>query len=170
MILQRQYHVSLRPRGWSSLFSVASFCIATGCASTTEPPVGLAEYVLTPTSPTAEGTRSLRAAGNGSFICDIVRLDTRAFQAGGRVTVQLSLGNGASAASFSLFPEAATLTPPAPRPDHLDWARDVPPGWDGSIGTVFEARAGQVYQLCAEGNWFSPLGATNTYKFRVSVR
>ena len=126
--------------------------------------------VLTPSVPRASSTSRLRAAGSGSFSCDLILIDTRAFRGAGTLSIQLTLGTGESAASFSLFPEQADVRPPADRPDHLAWERDVSPGWRGELQARLSGAGGQVYKLCAEGNWFSPVGATNTYSVVASVQ
>lgn len=124
----------------------------------------LKKMQLSHSNPTGEGGGGLTAPGNGEHGYTIVAIDTTDFQDGGTLDVDIAVGQGESNASFDLFPPGAAQTPEG----SVSGAYDIPAGSSCNLSASFSK--GKVFQLGAEGNWFSRKGATNTFTFRAKVR
>ncbi|HTC95449.1 MAG TPA: hypothetical protein VK699_18530 [Terriglobales bacterium] len=112
------------------------------------------------------GQGSLVAPGRWKHNYRTIRLDASQFANGGTLHITITLGNGASDASFDLYPMGPLPTDGFPK--SLAHAYDVPRGSTAKIDYRFDH--GQVYLLGAEGNWNSKAGTTNTYSFVVDVK
>jgi hypothetical protein len=131
---------------------------------------GVQQVTLTPSQWMATGTGTVRAGGYGTFACDVVQIDARAFPDGGRVRVGVQFGKGEASANAALYPENVTIIPPAKAPDRvLAQTHDVPPGWTGGVSHEFGPADGHVFQLCVNGSWNTERGKANTYAYRVAV-
>jgi hypothetical protein len=113
-----------------------------------------------------DGQGALVAPGRWKHNYRTIRLDTSRFPNGGTLHIKITLGNGASDASFDLYPMGAPL-PTDGFAKSLAHAWDVPRGSSAKIDYRFDH--GEVLLLGAEGNWNSKAGTTNTYNFAVNV-
>lgn len=141
-----------------------TFLIAAICAL-----LGLCSEVRsqgTAATTVAQGSGTLTAPGNGNHNYVVSPIDTSQFPNGGSLTINIVVGSGQSSASFDLYAQGAQLASQG-YARSLAHAYDLAPGTRKSI--VYSFSKGQVFQFCAEGNWFSPKGSTNTYSFVASV-
>ena len=93
------------------------------------------------------------------------RIDARSVT--GTLRIDLATGAGPSGASFELYREGDQSYRDSPNAGHLTHIYNVGPNDRVTMRYNFEQ--GQVFRLCAAGNWFSPIGATNTYTFRAWI-
>ena len=108
-----------------------------------------------------------RAPGLGYQDYTVVNIDATAFENGGVLTIDISVGHANVSGSFDLFDGDSEL-PTKGMPDGaLTSAWDVPPG-QGSVITYHFDR-GQAFKLGATGNWFSEKGSTNAFVAKISV-
>jgi hypothetical protein len=112
------------------------------------------------------GQGALVAPGMWKHNYRTIRLDASRFVNGGTLHITITLGNGASDASFDLYPMGAEL-PTGGFSKSLAHAWDVPRNSSAKIDYHFDH--GEVFLLGAEGNWHSKAGTTNTYSFEVVV-
>jgi hypothetical protein len=112
------------------------------------------------------GQGSLVAPGRWKHNYRTIRLDASQFANGGTLHITITLGNGASDASFDLYPMGPLPTDGFPK--SLAHAYDVPRASTAKIDYRFDH--GQVFLLGAEGNWNSKAGTTNTYSLVVDVK
>jgi len=124
--------------------------------------------VLTHAQPSHSAEGSLTAPGHGKQSYTVYYLDTTDFTEGGTLTIQISLGEGESDASFDLFPADAPIPTEGRAEESIAALYDLKRGESGSLSYQFST--GQVFQFGATGNWFSREGATNTFEMTVSVR
>lgn len=111
-----------------------------------------------------QGEGVVVAPGQGKQIYDINEIDTSAFETGGVLIIDVTVGDGASAASFDVFPAGTPLPHGFPK-GSVARAYDVPPGQSRTL--VHQFSQGQVFRLGASGNWFSEKGQTNEYQFEA---
>ena len=116
------------------------------------------------TTSTGEGT--LVAPGRGKHGYFTTNLDATRFPNGGVLHIAITLGDGASEASFDLYSQGARL-PSEGFPDSLANAHNVPSGGTAKIDYRFSH--GTTFRLAAEGSWNSKVGDTNTYSFVAYV-
>lgn len=118
---------------------------------------------LTPgTASTGDGT--VVAPGRGKHNYLVTNLDATKFTNGGVLHITITAGNGASEASFDLYPGGVQL-PSEGFPNSLAGSHNVRSGAAAKIDYRFDR--GSVFQLAAEGSWNSKPGDTNTYSFVV---
>jgi len=115
---------------------------------------------------TANGEGTLMAPGRGKHTYSVINLDASRFPSGGVLHITITMGNGASEASFDLFGQGARL-PTEGRPNSLAGAYNVPTG--GSTNIDYRFNHGGVFQLAAEGSWNARAGDSNTFSFVASV-
>jgi hypothetical protein len=115
-------------------------------------------------SSTGQGT--LVAPGRGKHSYRVIKLDASRFANGGTIHITITVGDGASEASFDLYPQDLPL-PSQGFPNSLANAVNLRSGSGGKIDYHFAH--GTVFQFGAEGSWNSKAGATNTYSFVVDV-
>jgi hypothetical protein len=97
--------------------------------------------------------------------CTLAEPRIDATRATGTLRIDLATGAGPSGASFELYREGDQSYRDAPNSGHLAHIYNVGPNDRVTMRYNFEQ--GQVFRLCAAGNWFSPIGATNTFTFRA---
>ncbi|HVI11176.1 MAG TPA: hypothetical protein VND65_23055 [Candidatus Binatia bacterium] len=114
----------------------------------------------------SNGSGAVTAPGRGKHSYVVTHLDATRFPNGGTLHITISLGSGASEASFDLFPQGASL-PTEGFPHALASAHNMLSGATAKIDYHFDR--GSVFQLAAEGSWNSKAGDTNTYSFTVEV-
>jgi hypothetical protein len=115
---------------------------------------------------TSTGQGTVAAPGRGKHAYLITNLDATRFTGGGVLHVTITVGDGASEASFDLYPQGARL-PSEGMPNSLASAHNVRSGAGAKMDYRFDH--GGVFQLAAEGSWNSKLGDTNNYSFVVDV-
>lgn len=97
----------------------------------------------------------------------VIEIDATAFENGGTLTIEISVGQANAAGSFDLYPGDSIL-PTEGMPDGaLVSAWDIPPGQESTIAYYFNR--GQVFKLGATGNWFSEKGSVNAFVAKISV-
>jgi len=111
------------------------------------------------------GQGALVAPGRWKHNYRAIRLDASGLVHGGTLHIEITLGNGASDASFDLFPMGPL--PTAGFQKSLAHAWDVRRNSSAKINYRFDH--GEVFLLGAEGNWDSKAGDKNTYSFTVEV-
>jgi hypothetical protein len=115
---------------------------------------------------TSTGDGTLVAPGRGKHAYLITNLDATKFTNGGVLRITISLGDGASEASFDLYSQGARL-PSEGFPNPLASAHNVQSGATAKIEYRFAH--GTVFRLGAEGSWNAKAGDTNTYSLVVEV-
>jgi len=112
------------------------------------------------------GAGTVVAPGRGKHGYVVTYLDATRFPNGGVLHITITVGDGASEASFDLFPQGFRL-PSEGMPNSLAGAHNVRSGAGTKIDYRFSH--GGVFQFAAEGSWNSNSGDTNTYSFVVDV-
>ena len=97
----------------------------------------------------------------------VVEIDTTAFQEGGLLVIDISVGSAEPAGSFDLYAGDAELPTEGVPHDALASAWDVPPGKSGTIQYCFNR--GKVFKLGGTGSWFSEEGSINAFQAKISV-
>ena len=97
----------------------------------------------------------------------VVEIDATAFEDGGILTIDISVGYAETAGSFDLFAGASKLPTKGTPKNALASAWDIPPGGTERITYIFER--GQSFQLGATGDGFSKKGSTNAFLATISV-
>ena len=115
---------------------------------------------------TSTGQGTLVAPGRGKHGYLVTDLDATRFIGGGVLHITITVGNGASEASFDLYPQGLGL-PSEGFPNSLAGAHNIRSGAGAKIDYRFDH--GSVFQLAAEGSWNAKAGDTNTYSFVVEV-
>lgn len=121
-------------------------------------------HLVAGTTSTGEG--ALVAPGRWKHIYSVIHLDASRFTNGGVLHITITMGSGASEASFDLFSQGATL-PTGGFPNPLACAHNVPSGGTAKIDYRFDQ--GTEFQLAAEGSWNAKAGDENTYSFVAEV-
>jgi hypothetical protein len=123
--------------------------------------------VLKQSNRAADGHGELVAPGHGKHRYTLIAIDTTDFPAGGTLEVEVTVGPGESDASFDLFPSGVPVPTEGYPRGSVAHQYDLPRG--GTARLWYRFAQGQVFQLGAEGNWFSREGAGNTFRFRAQV-
>jgi len=121
-------------------------------------------HLVPGTTSTGQGT--LAAPGRGKHSYLVTNLDATRFLNGGIFHIVITVGTGASEASFDLYPQGVPL-PSEGLPHPLAGAHNVASGASAKIDYRFDH--GGVFQFAAEGSWNAKAGETNTYNFVVDV-
>lgn len=127
-------------------------------------PPNVTIHLVPGTTSTGEGT--VVAPGRGKHGYLITNLDATRFTNGGVLHITISVGDGASEASFDLYSQGARL-PSEGFPNSLVGAHNVRSGAGAKIDYRFDH--GSMFRLAAEGSWNSKPGDANTYSFVVDV-
>ena len=106
---------------------------------------------LVPGTPSS-GQGTVVAPGRGQHGYLVTYLDTTRFTSGGVLHITITVGDGASEASFDLFPQGLHL-PSEGMPNSLVGAHNIRSGAGAKIDYRFAH--GAVFQLAAEGSWNS---------------
>ena len=107
-----------------------------------------------------------QAPGHGFQDYTVVEIDATAFENGGLLTIDISVGHAEVAGSFDLFAGDSKL-PTAGMPNALASAWGISPGGTERITYPFDR--GQSFQFGATGDWFSTKGSTNAFLATISV-
>ncbi|MDE0011674.1 MAG: hypothetical protein OXU36_11025 [Candidatus Poribacteria bacterium] len=97
----------------------------------------------------------------------VVNIDATAFENGGMLTIEVSVGHAEAAGSFDLFDGDSELPTRGAPENALASAWSVSPGGTRKITYIFER--GQHFKLGATGDWFSKKGSTNAFLANISV-
>lgn len=97
----------------------------------------------------------------------VVEIDATAFENGGMLTIDISVGHAEASGSFDLFAGNSELPTKGVPGGALASAWDILPGERGKIKYRFDR--GKVFKLGATGNWFSKKGSTNAFLATISV-
>ena len=97
----------------------------------------------------------------------VVEIDVTAFENGGVLTIDISVGYAETAGSFDLFAGDSELPTEGMPKNALASAWDIPPGGTERITYIFDR--GQSFRLGATGNWFSNNESTNAFLATISV-
>ena len=122
---------------------------------------------LTSERPKREILNIFRAPGHGSQDYTVIEIDMTAFENGGMLTIDISVGHAEASGSFDLFDGESELPTHGMPHEALTSAWDVPPGKRGTIKYRFDE--GKVFKLGATGSWFSQKGSTNAFWAKISV-
>ena len=174
------------PIVWASMLLIATICYAQSLADAAREnrkqktnnssaakvitsdefsaPPAVTIQLMPGTTSTGQGTVVAPGRGKHSYL--VTNLDASRFPNGGVLHITITVGNGASEASFDLYPEGVRL-PSEGLPSSLAGAHNVPSGGGGKIDYRF-SHAG-VFQLAAEGSWNSKPGDGNSYSFVADV-
>ncbi len=135
---------------------------------------GLGNIVLTPDQPSQTVLDVFRTPEYGHQDYTVVVIDTTTFENGGKLTIDMELGNDKASSSFFLLDAAHKLTFDAAnkRPDAtmFDSAYDV--GWydPGEIGQMTHLfKRGQIHKLVGMGWASNEKGSINAFRARISV-
>ena len=117
--------------------------------------------------PSMEILNIFRAPGRGNQDYTTVEIDTTPFEDGGKLTIDIWVGNGEGQGSFDLF-AGDTELPTTGVPDNaLASAWDIEPGMSEQIVHPFDR--GQLFKLGGTGSWFSEKGLVNAFWAKISV-
>ena len=97
----------------------------------------------------------------------VVEIDATAFENGGMLTIDISVGHAEASGSFDLFAGDSKLPTQGAPKNALGSAWGIPPGGTRRITYSFDR--GQHYKLGATGDWFSKNGSTNAFLVTISV-
>ena len=98
---------------------------------------------------------------------NVIKIDTTAFKAGGKLFIDIRVGSAEAGGSFDLFDGDVEL-PTKGYPDGaLASAWDIPSGQRGIIQYHFDE--GKVFKLGVTGTWFSGAGNINAFQAKISV-
>jgi hypothetical protein len=123
---------------------------------------------LTPIAPIGERSATIVAPGNGLQNFNVYYIDTRDFEQGGLLTIDIQiLPNSVTDGSFDLFPANLPLPTRGPPRGSLTGSYNVRRGT--STRLEYHFARGQVFALGLEGTWLSPKGATGIVRFRATV-
>ena len=125
-------------------------------------------YVLlnnTHTSQEVLGVFRTPEAGHQDYT--VVNIDATAFENGGTLTIEVSVGHAEAAGSFDLFDGDSELPTEGVPHEALTSAWGISSGRTQKITYIFER--GQHFKLGATGDWFSKKGSTNAFLMRITV-
>ena len=108
-----------------------------------------------------------RAPGRGNQDYTTVEIDTTPFENGGKLTIDIWVGNGEVPGSFDLFAGDTELPTTGMPADALASAWEIEPGMSGQIVHPFDQ--GQFFKLGGTGSWFSEKGQVNAFWAKISV-
>ena len=108
-----------------------------------------------------------RAPGRGNQDYTTVGIDTTPFENGGKLTIDIWVGNGEVPGSFDLFAGDTELPTTGIPDDALASAWEIEPGMSGQIVHPFDR--GQLFKLGGTGSWFSEKGQVNAFWAKISV-
>jgi hypothetical protein len=114
----------------------------------------------------SSGEGTLVAPGRGKHGYYITNLDASRFPNGGVLHITITLGSGASEASFDLYSQGARL-PTEGFPNSLASAHNVRSGSVAKIDYRFNHAT--TFRLASEGSWNAKAGDTNTHSFVADV-
>ena len=125
------------------------------------------KVVLTDEEPEQEILSTFRTPEHGYQDYTVIEIDATAFENGGWLTINISVGDADPAGSFDLYDGDTELPTKGMPSGALTSAWDVPPNESGIIEYYFNR--GQVFKLGATGSWFSEKGSINAFLAKISV-
>ena len=132
------------------------------------PPISSDLYVvLNHTRSSQEVLGVFRTPESGYQDYTVVNIDATAFENGGTLTIEVSVGHAEVAGSFDLFDGDSELPTEGVPHEALTSAWGVPPSGTQEITYIFER--GQHFKLGATGDWFSKKGDINAFRVNISV-
>ena len=97
----------------------------------------------------------------------VIEIDATAFENGGVLTIDISVGHAETAGSFDLFAGNSKLPTQGAPQNALASAWGISPGETNRIIYTFDS--GQSFRFGATGDWFSKKGSTNAFLAIISV-
>ena len=97
----------------------------------------------------------------------VIEIDATAFENGGVLTIDISVGHAEAAGSFDLFAGDSKLPTQGAPKNALTSAWGIPPGGTERITYPFDR--GESFQFGATGDWFSKKGQVNAFMAKISV-
>ena len=125
------------------------------------------KVILTSEKPKREVLNIFRTPKRGYQDYTVIEIDTTAFEEGGLLVIDISVGSAEPAGSFDLYDGDAELPTEGMPHGALASAWDVPPDKRGTIKYRFDR--GKVFKLGGTGSWSSEEGSTNAFLATISV-
>ena len=122
---------------------------------------------LTSERPKREILNIFRAPGHGSQDYTVIEIDMTAFENGGMLTIDISVGHAEASGSFDLFDGESELPTKGLPQNAITSAWGVSPGKSRRITHLFDR--GQHFKLGATGDWYSEKGQVNAFVAKISV-
>ncbi|MDE0686605.1 MAG: hypothetical protein OXI61_00380 [Candidatus Poribacteria bacterium] len=97
----------------------------------------------------------------------VVEIDATAFENGGILTIDISVGHAEAAGSFDLFASDSKLPTEGVPENAVASAWGIPPS--GTKRITYSFHKGQSFRFGATGDWFSKKGSTNAFFAIISV-
>ena len=97
----------------------------------------------------------------------VIEIDATAFENGGVLTIDISVGHAEAAGSFDVFADDSKLPTQGAPQNALASAWGIPPGGTERITYPFDR--GQSFRFGATGDWFSEKGSINAFLATISV-
>ena len=126
------------------------------------------KVILTREKPEQEILNIFQAPGHGLQDYTVVEIDATAFENGGVLTIDISVGHAEVAGSFDLFADDSKLPTQGAPQNALASGWGIPPGGTERITYPFDR--GQSFQFGATGDWFSEKGSINAFLATISVK
>ena len=123
--------------------------------------------VLNEDNPEQEVLHIYRTPRYGYQDYNVTKIDTTAFKAGGRLSIDIRVGSAKAGGSFDLYDGDTELPTKGYPDDALTSAWDIPSGQKGIIRYHFDE--GKVFKLGATGTWFSGAGNINAFHAKIAV-
>ena len=130
-------------------------------------PLNDLNVVLTPQKHEREILSVLRAPGPPRQDYTVINIDATAFENGGILTIDISVGHAEASGSFDLFASDSELPTEGAPQNALASAYGVSPDERRIIAYDFDR--GQVFKLGATGDWFSKKGSVNAFWAKISI-
>lgn len=126
------------------------------------------KIALTHERPEQEVLNIFRTPESGYQDYTAIEIDTTAFEDGGMLIIDISVGGAEPAGSFDLYSGDSELPTEGVPQGVLGSAWGVPPCKTGIIKYPFER--GGFFKLGVTGDWFSEKGSINAFLAKVSVK
>lgn len=97
----------------------------------------------------------------------IVMIDTRAFENGGRLSVNINVGMGDGEGWFDLYDDDRKLSRKEQADEDPLVSTWIEPGDTGQITYCFDR--GKIFKLSAIGSWYNKKGSINAFQAIISV-
>ena len=128
---------------------------------------GLGNVILNNEQPLQEVLDIFRTPMVGYHDYTVVVIDTRAFEDGGTLTIDIEVGRAEGEGSFFLFDGNSELSTEKVPKGTLARAWLISPGDTEQITYHFDQ--GQIFKLGASGRWNNKKGTVNAFQARISV-
>ena len=128
---------------------------------------GLGNVILNNKQPLQEVLDIFRTPMIGYHDYTVVVIDTREFEDGGTLTIDIEVGRAEGAGSFFLFDSNSELSTEKVPMGALAKAWLISPGDTGQITHHFDH--GKMFKLGASGRWTNKRGTVNAFQATISV-